>query len=490
MDIAIKLYLKIYIFLIYIYINIANDIDHNNNLSPNLAVIPLKLYYESFTLNENDFSSIDFLDSIHSSKPYLEIEVGNNIKSSFDNTQILTIFLSIDDYNFYIDDNYFTDEKKNLICRYSSKLSTSYEINDNIKSDYRNSVYGTDYFKIYSDIELEKYNMIKILFRHSLSSNKNISFSCGKAGLLYLSEKQDNYSSTNFIHQFHSNLENIDYSFMFKFNRSQTVDKYYDGLFIIGEESYIKNKGNYDIYSFYSTTKNTMNKQEWRFKGDKMIIGNKNYNLDEAEFVIKLDIEGIEIPYNFYEILKDDLFNDYYEKKICEEDEIYNHYLIIYCYSDKFTKSDINNFAKIQFLKKEIELNISFSGDELFYKKGNKYYFKIISTYETQRQEIKLGRIFLKKCNVIFNSDSKTITFFKLNNNKSANPSIEKPKSNGLLLILSYVFIGVLFLFVGLYFGRKLCIIRRKKMANELIDSDYEYVPSINEDKNYALVDL
>lgn len=92
--------------------------------------------------------------------------------------------------------------------------------------------------------------------------------------------------------------------------------------------------------------------------------------------------------------------------------------------------------------------------------------------------------------NVIFNSDSKTITFFKLNNNKSANPSIEKPKSNGLLLILSYVFIGVLFLFVGLYFGRKLCIIRRKKKANELVDSDYEYVPSINEDKNYALVDL
>ena len=490
MDIAIKLYLKIYIFLIYIYINIANDIDYNNNLSPNLAVIPLKLYYESYTFNENDFSSIDFLDSVHSSKPYLEIEVGNNIKSSFDNTQILTIFLSLDDYNFYIDDNYFTDEKKNLICRYSSKLSTSYEINDNIKSDYRNSVYGTDYFKVFSDIELEKYNMIKILFRHSLSSNKNISFSCGKAGLLYLSEKQDNYSSANFIHQFHSNLENIDYSFMFKFNRSQTVDKYYDGLFIIGAESYIKNKGNYDIYSFYSTTKNTMNKQEWRFKGDKMIIGNKNYNLDEAEFVIKLDIEGIEIPYNFYEILKDDIFNDYYEKKICEEDEIYNHYLIIYCYSDKFTKSDINNFPKIQFLKKEIELNISFSGDELFFKKGNKYYFKIISTYETQRQEIKLGRIFLKKCNVIFNSDSKTITFFKLNNNKSSNPSIEKPKSNGLLLILSYVFIGVLFLFVGLYFGRKLCIIRRKKKANELVDSDYEYVPSINEDKNYALVDL
>ena len=138
MEITIKLYLKIYIFLIYIFISISDDISYNTNFTPNLAVLPLKLFYEQYKSNENDFSSYDFLDVIHSSKPYLEIEVGNDIKTSFDNKileeekrkiddnkQILTIFLSIDDYNFYIDDNYFSDKKKNLICRYSSKLSTS-----------------------------------------------------------------------------------------------------------------------------------------------------------------------------------------------------------------------------------------------------------------------------------------------------------------------------------------------------------------------------
>ena len=503
MEIAIKLYLKIYIFVIYIFINISDDISYNTNFSSNLAVLPLKLFYEQYKSNEDDFSSYDFLDVIHSSKPYLEIEVGNDIKTSFDNKileeeerkiddnkQILTIFLSIDDYNFYIDDNYFSDKKKNLICRYSSQLSTSYEINENLKSNYKNSIYGTDYFKIYSDIALDKFNMIKMLFRHSLASNKNISFSCGKAGLLYLSEKQDNYSVANFIHQFHSNLENIDYSFMFDFNQSQNLEKNYDGLFIIGAESYIKNKGNYDLYSFYSTTKNTMNKQEWRFRGDKLIIGNRNYNLDDAGFVIKADIEGIEFSYYFYELLKDDIFNDYYEKKICEEDLIYEYYVIIYCYSDKFTTSDINNFPRIQFTKKEIGFNLSFSGEELFFKKGNKYFFKIISSYETQRQEIKLGRIFLKKTNVIFNSDSKTITFFRINNDKSSNSSIENTKNNGTFLILSYIFISIIFLFIGLYFGRKLCIMRRKKFANELEDSDYEYEPKTNNDKKRALVDL
>ena len=86
----------------------------------------------------------------------------------------MSIFLIIDDFTFYIDDNYFYDEQKNLICRYSSNLSSSYEIKENIKSKYRHSIYASDYFKIYSDFFLSKYEMINIIFRHSLSMNKNI----------------------------------------------------------------------------------------------------------------------------------------------------------------------------------------------------------------------------------------------------------------------------------------------------------------------------
>ena len=159
----------------------------------------------------------------------------------------MSIFLIIDDFTFYIDDNYFYDEQKNLICRYSSNLSSSYEIKENIKSKYRHSIYASDYFKIYSDFFLSKYEMINIIFRHSLSMNKNISFSCGKAGLLYNSEKLDSDSNFNFIHQIHSGFKNIDYSFMFKFNEDKIQKKNEGGLLIIGAESYIKNNKNYEI---------------------------------------------------------------------------------------------------------------------------------------------------------------------------------------------------------------------------------------------------
>ena len=76
MKITINFSLKLFIFIICIIC-----INSNDNTSPNLGVIPFKLIFNQNIPNENDFTVNDYLDVIHSSKPYLEIEVGN-IKSS------------------------------------------------------------------------------------------------------------------------------------------------------------------------------------------------------------------------------------------------------------------------------------------------------------------------------------------------------------------------------------------------------------------------
>ena len=412
MEIRIKLYFKIYIFLIYIIVNIST----NNNFSPNLAVIPFKILHDKYTADKNNFSPKDYIDIIHSAKPYFEIEVGTKIKPLYDNEiskeieekikdqkQFLLIFILIDDYNFYIEDNYFYESEKNIICRYSSNLSSSYEIDENMKSKllYRHSVYATDYYKIYSDLSLDKYNMVKILFRHVYSTNKNISFSCGKAGLLYHSEKQDDYTQTNFIHQIHSKLKGVDYSFMFKFNEKKNNKENEGGLFIAGAESYIKNNKNYEIFSIYTKTKNTMNKQEWRFKAEKMILGNRNIDLDDVEFVIKIENEGIEIPYSLHDILKKEIFKGYFERNICGTEDIYNHYLVTFCYCNNFTNNDIINFPIIKFVKNDIDLNLSFSGEELFDKKGNKNNIKKYNQFLTNKFKINNYIFGLKNNNFI-----------------------------------------------------------------------------------------
>ena len=244
---------------------------------------------------------------------YLEVQVGKSIKNDIiineeieerikSQKQFLPIFLELDEFSFYIDDNYFINNQKKLFCKYSSELSSSYEVINDIESKYRNSIYASDYFKIYSDISLNKYNFVKLIFRHSFSLNKTISYICGKTGLLYNSEKQDEYSQLNFIHQIHSNLKNVDYSFMFNFKENNNDEENENGLLIIGAESYIKNNKNYELYSFYTKSKNTMAKQEWRFDVESLKIGDKNIVLNDEEFIFKLDIEGIEIPYFFQEI--------------------------------------------------------------------------------------------------------------------------------------------------------------------------------------------
>ena len=60
----------------------------------------------------------------------MDIEVGKKIKQNHltkeeelkikNNKQFISIFITLDDYNFYIDDNYFYDKEKKSICRYSS----------------------------------------------------------------------------------------------------------------------------------------------------------------------------------------------------------------------------------------------------------------------------------------------------------------------------------------------------------------------------------
>ena len=126
------------------------------------------------------------------------------------------------------------------------------------------------------------------------------------------------------------------------------------------------------LFSIYTKNKNSMLRQEWRFNADNIIIGNKLIESNEKEFIIKTEFEFIEISYNIYQIIDDYFFSKYYKNNICVKEEIYNYYIIIYCFNTNFTTNDIINFPKIEFTIKEINFNFSFCGEELFYKTENK----------------------------------------------------------------------------------------------------------------------
>jgi len=476
--------------------------EYEQNISKNIAIIPFKTFYPLKQNNKNKFSSQDYIDNIHLSNIYLEIEVGQNIKklnllkeyeSKINNSkQFIQLFIISNDYLFYIDDNSYQYERFVPICNYSTQLSTSYEIaqaKSFIQKDTL-SIYATDYFKIFSDYSLNKYDMIKLKFMHFLDHTKNISFTCGKAGVIIPSNKLNINYQINFLKQIHDNL-NVDYSFTIKYNNKNNYDEMNNGFFIIGPESYKKSIEDDDEFiSIYSKRGIYGNNLDWRFSMDIITIDEEYYQFDDEEFIIKSEVEGIEIPYNFYKKLNEIFFDEYYSKKICQHDITRNDmYIVISCNSESFTIKDIKSFPKINFLKYILGYNFTFSGEELFYLKDSKYYFKMVGLFKKLIKEFRLGRIFLKKYQVIFNPDSKSILFYKNYNQNIA--KLNKTEKRVGLIIFSYLFIGILFLTTGIYFGKKYCNIGRKIHANELEDNNYIYESkSKGIKKNQKLIEL
>lgn len=479
---------KIFIILLLLVVKIKpNDILNEEKLSSNIAIIPFKIFYPTEQYNKYRYPCREYINTIHLSVPYLEIEIGKNIKNINlskeveskikNNKQFITLFLSINDNSFFIEDNYSSDddEEKNILCRYSSKLSTSYELepNKNNVKGYKDYIISNDFFKIYNDFSMDKYEMIKIEFKHFFDESEKMSFACGEIGILPFpfKKKFEFESSQNLFNQLHNKIKNIDYSFSFKFNNEDKKDY---GLLVIGYESIEKNN-NVEFIPVYSKQSYSSDQFEWRFEIDQITIDNESYDFINEEIIIKTDIEGIEVPYPFHNKLDKLFFNKYYKSKICQSDIINDVYIVTYCNSTQFTTKDIKMFPIINFYKTQIGYNFTFLGDELFYEKDGVYIFKMISYLERYKVDFHFGRIFLKKYKIIFNPESKLMLFYKNNIIKNDKSELNIQKKNIGLLVTSYIFIGFLFLSIGIFFSRKYCKISRKIYANELEDGNFIY---------------
>jgi hypothetical protein len=382
-------------------------IEENSYSISNISVVPFKTFFPQIN-NNSEFSGKEYYENIHLANLYLEIEVGKGIKNIKltkeekskikDNKQFISSFIILNDFTFSINNSYYiNDESKRQICRYSSQLSTSYEIDEskNLLNDDKSS-YASDYFKIFSDFSLSKYNMIKMGFKHIFDPDKSkVSFGCGNVGLLIPRNSLYMDIDVNFMHQLHNKLKNVDYSFTFKYNNdNKNIDDFNEGLFIVGLESFEKNK-NTELIQIYNKQTNYDNKPEWKLSSDKVFIGNESFFFKVDELIIKTNIEGIETPYVFYDKLKSKFFNHYFKNQICKY-EIINHCYVTFCNSNKFTSEDIQSFPNISIVIYKLGFNFTFSGEELFYKRDNYYFLNLYHISVILYQVFHLGEFSLK----------------------------------------------------------------------------------------------
>ena len=102
-----------------------------------------------------------------------------------------------------------------------------------------------------------------------------------------------------------------------------------------------------------------------------------------------------------------------------------------------------------------------------------------------------MGRFFLKKYPIIFNPESKSMVFYKKTKIEEEYKNITNDKSIFSSLLFKFIIISILFLIVGVFLGRKFCLMRKRKYAQELIENngELELETKINTKEN-KLIDI
>ena len=440
-----------------------------------LASIKFKTFHPKTSNMQDSFSTKEFVQSIILSKMYLELIAGNETGENNYKTQILNIFPS-SSIDFYIESyNYLgvSDEDK-IFCNYSRGLSDTYKrINPDKKI-------AEESFKIFTDINLSNGKYVNIKFNEAnikFTEEELIEGNEYLCGLIGIDNSIFHESETNFMPQLVKILNSSDKILSIKYD-NKTSD---EGQIIIGDmpHNYLKNEYyENQLIDFKSGN------DKWSLTLDSIIL--EGYNIESTDYYSDLEVsisfehDGIIFPDIYYDHLKKIFFYKYYDTNICQNETIFasgKAYYIVSCDAENFGKNDIKKFPKIIFTRYRANLNFSFEGEELFYYKDNRYYLKIFKT-SIVGETFEFGRNFLKKYLTVFNFDigAKQIFFYK----KEEKKDDEDENNLWKILLIAFLAVILIFLFLGIFIGKKIYQ-ARKKRANELED-DYLYDSNRNEE--------
>ena len=293
-----------------------------------------------------------------------------------------------------------------------------------------------------------------------------------------------------------------------------------EGEFIIGDNLYEYEPNKYSKSQYlggyysqsHSLTFDSLYIQDKFDKTNYLISNNSNSKIREADIIINY---GLIIGTSEYKNYIDKFFfNNLINKNICKIDKIkyiqddtnkkFNNieYFVYSCNKKEFKNNYFKNFPNLIFNSKKLEYNFELSNKDLFKVIQDRYYFLIVFKNENSshpKELWNLGEPFYKKFTISGNLDSKIIGVYKAqikndeeeidyenNINETTMKNYQKNIKRVLLYIIAII-IGIGLLFFAYFLGVRVRE-RRRKLANELKDDNYEYLPeknkNINEDTN------
>jgi len=449
-----------------------------------IIVLPFKSYIKKDIIEDENI-----LDNFFPKKIYTEILIG-------DPPQCLNINLNSETFAFYIS---HTECDQNFTSYYNYNKSKSFDIiiNEFIDEgfEFYDGYYASDFFSFYNSTDLRT-NISKKGFEFIYSSYINQEFNtCAIAGLGF-KDRYSDYNGDTFISSLKKKglINNYFWTYIY-FDKdiknkiiinlpeidNQNIIQNYDGMILIGNYTYEYNSLEFNEKYVVSTLAVERDKNlKWDIIFKNIYLGDNKKNINEKEVQADLSInyDYVVSPIEYFDKICLPFFTTYITEKKCQIQEIKKSvytFEIISCDKKLFTIDDIEKFPKIYFYHYEFNFTFELNYNDLFEEINDKIFFLIVKNKGSFNQNLwKLGKIFLKKYQLSFNQDSKTISLYNnimKNNDKSSIPKKEETKFNKDYI---WIFICLVCLALGIYIGTKIIVKNRKKRANELKD-DYDY---------------
>ena len=365
---------------------------------------------------------------------------------------------------------YKNDGNINLI--YSEDDESEDEDSD-IKSKFNKYTFIEIGLNFKSYYNLDKYSLLTNLIKNQYITNNNW-----------------------FIHFYNKNINNNNNNDNNDDNENRSYnDNFDEGILVFGidpveffDSEYNKN----NVSSCQGINKNYDYKNNWSIIFNE--LKQRSLKSDNKEFIIQKNVQGV-INFNYdvivgnnqyMDIISKTFFWPYITKEICQQKLANNKFYYFVCNSLSLNFNEIKeNFPILYFKQNEFDYVFELTAHDLFVQIGDKIFFLIVFNKNNPTSSFLLGNIFLKKYFFSFDNNLKTILFYKKENKKKAEIVVLQYNSSKIIAISGFLI--VIFLIIGLYFGKRIYQ-KRKLRANELEDA-FCY-PQKDIDKNFNMEEI
>ena len=452
------------------------------NLSLCIIVFPFKAAYVNkngdIDQTKKEYNYTHFMNDYYERLLYTTLEIGNP-------PQKVKVILTYQDCGFKIGlAKRCIYEEEYLSHYYKNDSSDFYYTDKYIYNIYEfdNGHSAADSIKLYKDINLKQYQSFKSMdFYLGTDTNESL---CGVVG--FKMDRADTYCrNISIIRNFKSNNMTNNYKWTLKYNSNSNDE----GLIIFGTnmKDLIKNYNENNLYQIQ--TRYIGGGYPWCFDIHLMtVFGDKNMTFEGPDRWIEInnDFSFLVGNSDYETYLDNNYFQEYFDKNICYKKKWkYNEYSIFYVYEcdkAKFGKEDIKKFPSLSFLNRDLQTELVFEKNELFYETKYKYFYNVVFR-EYKGGYWVFGKLFLKKYQVFFDLDSDVIYIYKASKENKDSDSGMSSGTKTFLLVTGIIGLICIVGVLGYFLGKNLNKMRRRK-ANELADDDYDYEARENGNDN------